>query len=65
MLGGIAMTYYVLAFLVAERRRDIDAEYRRAMRADPIRVVFGRAFIALGERLLHVTVVFDDPLVDR
>ena len=53
MRGGIAMTYYALTFLACERQRQIDADYRRAIASDSLRVQLGRAFISMGARLLE------------
>lgn len=46
------MTYYALTFLVAERQRQIEIDYRRARHAESLRVQLGRAFVTLGTRLL-------------
>jgi len=64
VLGGIAMTYFALAFLVEERRRQIDADYQSALRADSLRVQLGHALVAVGARLLDNRVTFDEPEYD-
>jgi len=48
VLGGIAMTYFALAFLVEERRRQIDADYQSALRADSLRVQLGHALRSMN-----------------
>ena len=46
------MTYYALRFLVAERQRQIDADYRAASATIPLGVRLGRVLVALGTSLL-------------
>jgi len=48
VLGGIAMTYFALTFLVEERRRQIDADYQSALRADSFRVQLGHALRSMN-----------------
>jgi len=60
MRGGIAMTYYALTFLVAERQRQIDAEYRAASAAIPLGVQLGRVLVALGTSLLARQIHLDE-----
>ena len=59
------MTYYALLFLVAERQRQIEAEYVRAIREESLRVQLGRAFVAIGATLLQRPVTFDEALSER
>jgi hypothetical protein len=61
MRGGIAMTYYALTFLACERQRQIDADYRAAIAAMPLRVQLGRVLVALGTSLLARQIHLDEP----
>jgi len=54
------MTYYALRFLVAERQRQIDAEYRAASAAIPLGVQLGRVLVALGTSLLARQIHLDE-----
>lgn len=42
------MTYFALTFLVEERRRQIDADYQSALRADSFRVQLGHALRSMN-----------------
>jgi len=58
VLGGIAMTYFALTFLVEERRRQIDADYQSALRADSLRVQLGHALRSMNLSMIDTASFF-------